>query len=52
MPRAKIYDQAAWRGTLKLDGGIFMNQGIHHLDLMTWLMGPINSLVAIIKKIG
>ena len=38
------------RGTWKLDGGIFMNQGIHHLDLMTWLMGPINSLVAIIKK--
>ena len=46
----KYYDQAAWRGTWKLDGGIFMNQGIHHLDLMTWLLGPINSLVAIIKK--
>lgn len=44
------YDQAAWRGTWKSDGGIFMNQGIHHLDMMTWLMGPVNSLVAMIKK--
>ena len=27
-----------------------MNQGIHHLDMMTWLMGPVNSLIAMIKK--
>ncbi len=33
------YDQAAWRGTWAQDGGALMNQSIHALDLMTWLMG-------------
>jgi len=33
------YDQAAWRGTWKQDGGVLMNQSIHALDLMCWLMG-------------
>ena len=44
------YDEASWRGTWELDGGIFMNQGIHHLDMMSWLLGPVKSLVAIIKR--
>lgn len=44
------YNQASWRGTWELDGGIFMNQGIHHLDMMSWLLGPVKSLVAIIKR--
>jgi len=33
------YDQAAWRGTWKQDGGVLMNQSVHALDLMCWLMG-------------
>lgn len=33
------YDQAAWRGTWAADGGALMNQSIHALDLMTWLLG-------------
>ena len=33
------YDQAAWRGSWKSDGGVFMNQTVHALDLMCWLMG-------------
>jgi predicted dehydrogenase len=33
------YDQAAWRGTWAEDGGALMNQSIHALDLMTWLLG-------------
>lgn len=32
------YDQAAWRGTWKNDGGALMNQTVHALDLMCWLM--------------
>ena len=44
------YNEAKWRGTWKLDGGIFMNQAIHHLDIMTWLMGSVKSLTAIIKR--
>jgi predicted dehydrogenase len=34
------YDQAAWRGTWALDGGgVLMNQGIHLVDLLIWVMG-------------
>ena len=46
----KYYNQAAWRGTWNLDGGIFMNQAIHHIDMMQWLLGPVHSLTALIKK--
>ena len=41
------YDQRGWRGTLALDGGgAFMNQGIHTLDLLQWLMGPVREVSA------
>lgn len=40
------YDQAAWRGTKEFDGGVLMNQAIHDLDLMLWLMGPVKSVQA------
>lgn len=33
------YDQAAWRGTWADDGGCLMNQCIHGIDLLRWLMG-------------
>lgn len=35
------YDQAPWRGTKALDGGVLMNQAIHNLDLLVWLMGDV-----------
>ena len=36
------YDSGAWRGTWELDGGgALMNQAIHCVDLLTWLMGPV-----------
>src|SRR4051794_28483327 len=36
------YDSGAWRGTWKLDsGGALMNQAIHSVDLLTWIMGPV-----------
>jgi predicted dehydrogenase len=39
------YDSAAWRGTWNLDGGgALMNQAIHYVDMLTWLMGPPLSL--------
>jgi predicted dehydrogenase len=39
------YDSAAWRGTWELDGGgALMNQAIHYVDMLTWLMGPPASL--------
>lgn len=43
----EYYDSGAWRGTWKLDGGgALMNQAIHSVDLLTWLMGPVESLSA------
>ncbi|GGD56736.1 Gfo/Idh/MocA family protein [Paenibacillus nasutitermitis] len=33
------YDSAAWRGTIQEDGGSLMNQGIHSIDLLLWLVG-------------
>jgi len=42
----EYYDQAPWRGTWKLDGGAFMNQASHYVDLLNWLVGPIAELQA------
>jgi len=40
------YDQDSWRGTWKYDGGVLTNQAIHHLDLLRWIMGDIESVFA------
>jgi len=40
------YDQASWRGTRALDGGAFMNQASHYVDLIQWLGGPVESVLA------
>jgi len=43
----EYYDSGAWRGTWELDGGgALMNQGIHTIDLLTWLMGPVVEITA------
>jgi UDP-N-acetyl-2-amino-2-deoxyglucuronate dehydrogenase len=43
----KYYDSGAWRGTWELDGGgVLMNQSIHSIDLLQWLMGPVRSVFA------
>jgi len=35
------YDQAEWRGTWEFDGGALMNQASHYVDLLDWLVGPV-----------
>ena len=40
------YDQAKWRGTWECDGGAFMNQASHYVDLLDWLIGPIDKIHA------
>ncbi len=43
----KYYDSGAWRGTWALDGGgILMNQSIHSIDVLQWLMGPVKTIYA------
>ncbi len=40
------YDMDEWRGTWKSDGGVFSQQASHHLDLLEWLVGDIESVFA------
>src|SRR5690606_31720439 len=40
------YDQASWRGTWALDGGVLANQASHHIDLLEWMMGEVESVYA------
>jgi len=42
----EYYDSAKWRGTWELDGGAFMNQASHYVDLIEWLIGPVASIQA------
>jgi UDP-N-acetyl-2-amino-2-deoxyglucuronate dehydrogenase len=42
----EYYDQAPWRGTWEFDGGAFMNQASHYVDLIQWLIGPVESVIA------
>lgn len=41
------YDSASWRGTWKMEGGgALMTQGIHTVDLLRWIMGPVKRVYA------
>lgn len=42
----EYYDSAKWRGTWELDGGAFMNQASHYVDLIDWLIGPVADVQA------
>src|SRR5690606_5737933 len=42
----EYYDQAPWRGTWEFDGGAFLNQASHYVDLIQWLVGPVESVIA------
>jgi UDP-N-acetyl-2-amino-2-deoxyglucuronate dehydrogenase len=45
----EYYDQAKWRGTWEFDGGAFMNQASHYVDLLDWLIGPIDKVQAMMS---
>jgi predicted dehydrogenase len=48
----EYYDSGDWRGTWELDGGgALINQGIHTVDLMRWIMGPVHSVYAVSKTL-
>jgi len=45
----EYYDQAPWRGTWEFDGGALMNQASHYVDLLDWLIGPIDKVQAMMS---
>lgn len=42
----EYYDAEPWRGTWKYDGGAIMNQASHYVDLLQWIVGPVESVMA------
>ena len=42
----EYYDAEPWRGTWEFDGGAIMNQASHYVDLMQWLVGPVEGVMA------
>lgn len=42
----EYYDASKWRGTWELDGGAFMNQASHYVDLIDWVIGPVADVQA------
>lgn len=42
----EYYDSSKWRGTWEHDGGAFMNQASHYVDLLEWMIGPIADIQA------
>ena len=42
----EYYEEAPWRGTWQYDGGVLTNQASHHIDLLVWMMGEVESVFA------
>lgn len=40
------YDQDEWRGTWAQDGGVLTNQASHHIDLLEWMLGDVETVYA------
>jgi len=48
----EYYEQAPWRGTWEFDGGAFMNQASHYVDLIQWIVGPVENVMAKTATLG
>lgn len=48
----EYYDMAPWRGTWEFDGGAFMNQASHYVDTLHWLIGEVESVMAMTSTLG
>lgn len=46
------YDEESWRGTWAQDGGVLTNQASHHIDLLIWMMGEVESVFARGRTVG
>jgi len=48
----EYYDAEPWRGTWQYDGGVLTNQASHHIDLLIWMMGDVESVFAKGRTVG
>jgi UDP-N-acetyl-2-amino-2-deoxyglucuronate dehydrogenase len=48
----EYFDSARWRGTWEFDGGALMNQASHYVDLVDWLIGPVESVQAYVATLA
>jgi len=46
----EYYQQAPWRGTWALDGGVLMNQCIHNIDLLQWMLGGLTQTITAMTR--
>ncbi|MCL5272550.1 MAG: Gfo/Idh/MocA family oxidoreductase, partial [Gammaproteobacteria bacterium] len=46
------YNESKWRGTTSMDGGVLLNQAIHHVDLMLWYLGDVEKVEAYFDALG
>ena len=46
------YDASPWRGRWDMDGGAFMNQASHYVDMVDWLVGPVDNVHAYTATLG
>lgn len=42
----EYYDRSDWHGTKAMEGGLLLSQGIHYIDTMRWLFGPVETVFA------
>jgi len=47
----EYYDMDEWRGTKRFDGGVLLNQASHHVDLILWFGGPVESVLAKVARL-
>ena len=48
----EYFINSKWRGSLKMDGGTLLNQGIHYIDIMQWILGDVESITAYVDTIN
>jgi len=48
----EYYDSERWRGKWEFDGGALMNQASHYVDLLDWIVGPVESVQAYIGTLA
>lgn len=48
----KYFDESDWKGTLKMDGGTLLTQGIHYVDVMQYLLGSVYSVFGKLERVA